>query len=184
MKAKEEELRDAMSKTQELLNKVKDVEEKVATLSQEKNDLNIQLQAVRGALREGQELGVLATAQTSRVAMSQAQGWREDGPSENHVPPDYREFPAFSFVHCKVNLDPTTKMPPLNSYLPTATGWARTDMLGLRGWFRPGTTRCGGRRPHSEPGSAVGPQNLPSLPPCLSSGNTAGRTNDLVSMGA
>lgn len=53
MKAKEEELRNAMSKTQELLNKVKDMEEKVATLSQEKNDLNIQLQAVRGALGEG-----------------------------------------------------------------------------------------------------------------------------------
>lgn len=49
MKAKEEELRNAMSKTQELLNKVKDMEEKMATLSQEKNDLNIQLQAVRGA---------------------------------------------------------------------------------------------------------------------------------------
>lgn len=59
MKAKEEELRNAMSKTQELLTKVKDMEEKVATLSQEKNDLKIQLQAVRGALREGQELGGL-----------------------------------------------------------------------------------------------------------------------------
>lgn len=58
MKAKEEELRNAMSKTQELLTKVKDMEEKVATLSQEKNDLKIQLQAVRGALREGQELGL------------------------------------------------------------------------------------------------------------------------------
>lgn len=63
MKAKEEELRNAMSKTQELLNKVKDMEEKVATLSQEKNDLKIQLQAVCGALREGQELGALATVQ-------------------------------------------------------------------------------------------------------------------------
>lgn len=72
MKAKEEELRNAMSKTQELLTKVKDMEEKVATLSQEKNDLKIQLQAVRGALGEGQELGALATVQTSRVAMSQA----------------------------------------------------------------------------------------------------------------
>lgn len=72
MKAKEEELRNAMSKTQELLNKVKDMEEKVATLSQEKNDLKIQLQAVRGALGEGEELGALATVQTSRVAMSQA----------------------------------------------------------------------------------------------------------------
>lgn len=58
MKAKEEELRNAMSKTQELLNKVKEMEEKTATLSQEKNDLTIQLQAVCG---EGWELGVLAT---------------------------------------------------------------------------------------------------------------------------
>lgn len=48
MKAKEEELRNAMSKTQELLNRVKELEEKMATLSQEKNDLTIQLQAVCG----------------------------------------------------------------------------------------------------------------------------------------
>lgn len=53
MKAKEEELRNAMSKTQELINKVKELEEKMATLSQEKNDLTIQLQAVSGAQREG-----------------------------------------------------------------------------------------------------------------------------------
>uniref|UniRef100_A0A643CF62 Uncharacterized protein n=1 Tax=Balaenoptera physalus TaxID=9770 RepID=A0A643CF62_BALPH len=45
MKAKEEELRNAMVKTQELLSKFKDLEEKMATLSQEKNDLTIQLQA-------------------------------------------------------------------------------------------------------------------------------------------
>ncbi|KAM9057652.1 LOW QUALITY PROTEIN: uncharacterized protein MYH16 [Megaptera novaeangliae] len=45
MKAKEEELRNAMAKTQELLSKFKDLEEKMATLSQEKNDLTIQLQA-------------------------------------------------------------------------------------------------------------------------------------------
>lgn len=50
MKAKEEELRNAMSKTQDLINRVKELEEKMATLSQEKNDLTIQLQAVRGAL--------------------------------------------------------------------------------------------------------------------------------------
>lgn len=50
MKAKEEELRNAMSKTQELLTKVKEMEEKMVTLSQEKKDLTIQLQAVRGAL--------------------------------------------------------------------------------------------------------------------------------------
>uniref|UniRef100_A0A8C0DEB4 Myosin-16 n=1 Tax=Balaenoptera musculus TaxID=9771 RepID=A0A8C0DEB4_BALMU len=45
MKAKEEELRNAMAKMQELLSKFKDLEEKMATLSQEKNDLTIQLQA-------------------------------------------------------------------------------------------------------------------------------------------
>lgn len=67
MKAKEEELRNAASKTQELLNKVKDMEEKIATLSQEKNDLNIQLQAVCGALGEGWELRALATVQIPRV---------------------------------------------------------------------------------------------------------------------
>lgn len=46
MKQKEEELRSAMSKTQELVDRVKELEEKNATLSQEKNDLTIQLQAV------------------------------------------------------------------------------------------------------------------------------------------
>uniref|UniRef100_A0A8W4FFN5 Myosin heavy chain 16 n=1 Tax=Sus scrofa TaxID=9823 RepID=A0A8W4FFN5_PIG len=45
MKAKEEELRNAMAKTQELLGKVKELEEKTATLGQEKNDLTIQLGA-------------------------------------------------------------------------------------------------------------------------------------------
>lgn len=46
MKAKEEELRDAMSKTQAMVDRIKELEEKLATLSQEKNDLTIQLQAV------------------------------------------------------------------------------------------------------------------------------------------
>ncbi|KAF6357277.1 sarcomeric myosin [Rhinolophus ferrumequinum] len=55
MKAKEEELRNAMSKTQELLNKVKEMEEKTATLSQEKNDLTIQLQAERENLMDAEE---------------------------------------------------------------------------------------------------------------------------------
>ncbi|EPQ13695.1 Myosin-7 [Myotis brandtii] len=55
MKAKEEELRNAMSKTQELLTKVKDMEEKVATLSQEKNDLKIQLQAEQDNLMDAEE---------------------------------------------------------------------------------------------------------------------------------
>ncbi|XP_007904316.1 myosin-16 [Callorhinchus milii] len=45
MKQKEEELRSAMEKTNELLNRIKELEEKTATLSQEKNDLIIQLQA-------------------------------------------------------------------------------------------------------------------------------------------
>ncbi|XP_066130362.1 myosin-16 [Saccopteryx bilineata] len=55
MKAKEEELRNAMSKTQDLLNKVKDMEEKMATLSQEKNDLTIQLQAEQENLADAEE---------------------------------------------------------------------------------------------------------------------------------
>ncbi|KAM9583763.1 LOW QUALITY PROTEIN: uncharacterized protein MYH16 [Trichechus inunguis] len=54
-KAEEEELRVAMSKTQELMSKVKDLEEETATLSQEKNDLTIQLQAVRGNLMDAEE---------------------------------------------------------------------------------------------------------------------------------
>ncbi|KAM9208921.1 LOW QUALITY PROTEIN: uncharacterized protein MYH16 [Dugong dugon] len=43
----EEELRVAMSKTQELMSKVNDLEKETATLSQEKNGLTIQLQAVQ-----------------------------------------------------------------------------------------------------------------------------------------
>lgn len=62
MKAKEEELRQAMAKTQELVNKVKELEEKTATLSQEKNDLTIQLQAVRGVA--GEKGGEPSTAWT------------------------------------------------------------------------------------------------------------------------
>lgn len=58
MKVKEEELREAMFKAQELMGKVKEPEEKTATLSQEKNDLTIQLQAVCGGPpREGRRLG-------------------------------------------------------------------------------------------------------------------------------
>ncbi|KAM6156419.1 LOW QUALITY PROTEIN: uncharacterized protein MYH16 [Erethizon dorsatum] len=55
MKAKEEELRNAMAKTQELGNKVKDPEEKRATLSQEKKDLTIHLQAEQENLMDAKE---------------------------------------------------------------------------------------------------------------------------------
>uniref|UniRef100_A0A2K5P7S3 Myosin heavy chain 16 n=1 Tax=Cercocebus atys TaxID=9531 RepID=A0A2K5P7S3_CERAT len=55
MKAKEEELRQAMAKTQDLVNKVKELEEKTATLSQEKNDLTIQLQAEQENLIDAEE---------------------------------------------------------------------------------------------------------------------------------
>ncbi|XP_043825654.1 myosin-16 [Dromiciops gliroides] len=55
MKAKEEELRNAMSKAQELITKVKELEEKTATLSQEKNDLTIQLQAEQENLSDAEE---------------------------------------------------------------------------------------------------------------------------------
>uniref|UniRef100_A0A2K5Z9U2 Myosin heavy chain 16 n=1 Tax=Mandrillus leucophaeus TaxID=9568 RepID=A0A2K5Z9U2_MANLE len=55
MKAKEEELRQAMAKTQDLVNKVKELEEKTATLSQEKNDLTIQLQAEQENLMDAEE---------------------------------------------------------------------------------------------------------------------------------
>lgn len=65
----------------------------------------------------------------------------------NRMPPDYGEFPTFSFLHCNVTLNPTTNMSPLNSHLPTAAGWTHTDTLGLWGLSRPGATRCGGRSP-------------------------------------
>ncbi|ETE60061.1 Myosin-7 [Ophiophagus hannah] len=55
MKEKEEELRNAMSKTQELMARVKELEEKLATLSQEKNDLTIQLQAEQENLIDAEE---------------------------------------------------------------------------------------------------------------------------------
>ncbi|XP_025060351.1 myosin-16 [Alligator sinensis] len=55
MKLKEEELRSAMSKTQELVDRVKELEEKNATLSQEKNDLTIQLQAEQESLMDAEE---------------------------------------------------------------------------------------------------------------------------------
>ncbi|KAM5131245.1 uncharacterized protein MYH16 [Callospermophilus lateralis] len=55
MKAKEEELRNAMAKAQELVDKVKDLEEKTATLSQEKKDLTIQLQAEQENLMDAEE---------------------------------------------------------------------------------------------------------------------------------
>uniref|UniRef100_G3T1M4 Uncharacterized protein n=1 Tax=Loxodonta africana TaxID=9785 RepID=G3T1M4_LOXAF len=55
MKVKEEELREAMFKAQELMGKVKEPEEKTATLSQEKNDLTIQLQAEQGNLMDAEE---------------------------------------------------------------------------------------------------------------------------------
>ncbi|KAH1183969.1 hypothetical protein KIL84_014585 [Mauremys mutica] len=55
IKAKEEELRNAMSKTQDLLDRVKQLEENMATLSQEKNDLTIQLQAEQENLTDAEE---------------------------------------------------------------------------------------------------------------------------------
>ncbi|XP_001511881.2 myosin-16 [Ornithorhynchus anatinus] len=55
MKAKEEELRNAMAKTQELINRIKELEEKSATLGQEKNDLTIQLQAEQENLSDAEE---------------------------------------------------------------------------------------------------------------------------------
>ncbi|XP_032086660.1 myosin-16 [Thamnophis elegans] len=55
MKAKEEELRNAMSKTQEMVDRIKELEEKLATLSQEKNDLTIQLQAEQENLTDAEE---------------------------------------------------------------------------------------------------------------------------------
>lgn len=76
MKAKEEELRNAMCKTQELISRVKELEEKMATLSQEKNDLTIQLQAVCGAPEGGRELGALATTRIPGATESQTQGGR------------------------------------------------------------------------------------------------------------
>uniref|UniRef100_A0A8C3SXI7 Myosin-16 n=1 Tax=Chelydra serpentina TaxID=8475 RepID=A0A8C3SXI7_CHESE len=55
MKAKEEELRNAMSKTQDLIDRVKQLEENMATLSQENNDLTIQLQADQENLADAEE---------------------------------------------------------------------------------------------------------------------------------
>lgn len=46
MKAKEEELRNALEKTQEMIEKIKDLEAKLATLSKEKSDLALALNAV------------------------------------------------------------------------------------------------------------------------------------------
>lgn len=64
----------------------------------------------------------------------------------SHVPPDHREFPAFSFLHCNVTLDPTTKKSLLNSHLPTAAGWAHTDTCWACGDGPDmAATRCGGR---------------------------------------
>ena len=120
MKAKEEELRNAMAKTQQLLSKFKDLEEKMATLSQEKNDLTIQLQAVCGALGAAAAAGGLGKSQTQRR--------RESGLPRSCVLPA-GEFPAFSFFHCHVTLDPTTKKTPSNSCLPTAAGWAHTHTV-------------------------------------------------------
>lgn len=111
MKAKEEELRNAMAKTQELLGKVKELEEKRATLGQEKNDLTIQLRAVRGPLGAGRELGAFARVRPrgGRVVF--------------RVPPDHGQIPAFSFLHCNVTFDPSTPKCPPNSCLPPAAGW-------------------------------------------------------------
>uniref|UniRef100_A0A8C4TC04 Myosin-16 n=1 Tax=Erpetoichthys calabaricus TaxID=27687 RepID=A0A8C4TC04_ERPCA len=55
MKAKEEELRNAMEKTQDLVNRLKELEEKVATLSQEKNDLSLLLVAEQESLADAEE---------------------------------------------------------------------------------------------------------------------------------
>lgn len=50
-KAKEEELRVAVEKVKELEGKIKDQEEKMVTLSQEKNDLALALAAVSSHLQ-------------------------------------------------------------------------------------------------------------------------------------
>ncbi|XP_005992377.1 myosin-16 isoform X2 [Latimeria chalumnae] len=55
MKEKEEELRHAMEKTQDMMNRIKELEEKNATLSQEKNDLSLQLQAEQENLTDAEE---------------------------------------------------------------------------------------------------------------------------------
>lgn len=103
MKAKEEELRNAMAKAQELVNKVKDLEEKTATLSQEKKDLTIQLQAVCGVL------GVASVRPREGQRMS----------SSEKTSLHYSETPQPSLsLHCNVATDATTKKSPLN-YLHT-----------------------------------------------------------------
>ncbi|MBN3306880.1 MYH16 protein, partial [Amia calva] len=55
MKAKEEELRNAMEKTQEMVNRIKELEEKLATVSQEKNDLAFSLAAEQESLADAEE---------------------------------------------------------------------------------------------------------------------------------
>uniref|UniRef100_A0A8C9R501 Myosin heavy chain 16 n=1 Tax=Scleropages formosus TaxID=113540 RepID=A0A8C9R501_SCLFO len=55
MKAKEEELRQAAEKTQDMINKLKELEEKVASLSQEKNDLALALTAEQDTTADAEE---------------------------------------------------------------------------------------------------------------------------------
>ncbi|KAL2100734.1 hypothetical protein ACEWY4_002495 [Coilia grayii] len=55
MKAKEEELRVAMEKTAEMVEKLKDLEGKMATLSQEKNDLALALAAEQDTTADAEE---------------------------------------------------------------------------------------------------------------------------------
>ncbi|XP_076123191.1 myosin-16-like [Alosa pseudoharengus] len=55
MKAKEEELRSALEKTAEMLEKIKDLEGKLATLSQEKNDLAMALAAEQDNTSDAEE---------------------------------------------------------------------------------------------------------------------------------
>ncbi|XP_036404633.1 myosin-16-like [Megalops cyprinoides] len=55
MKAKEEELRNAAEKAQEMVNKVKELEEKLAVVSQEKNDLALALAAEQESVADAEE---------------------------------------------------------------------------------------------------------------------------------
>lgn len=173
MKAKEEELRNAMAKTQELLGKVKELEEKTAMLGQEKNDLTIQLRAVRGPLGAGRELGALARVRPrgGRVVF--------------RVPPDHRQIPAFSFLHCNVTFDPSTPKCPPNSCLPPAAGWLTHSPCWAYRAVQTWWPQDGGGVPRSGCGSAKGPQELALFPlPSFPHPSSANTSNDRVSMGS
>lgn len=102
MKVREEGLRSATAKAQELLGKVVELEEKTATLSRE-NDLTDQLQAARGALGKAARAGGLGTSQTQKG-------------KEGHLPrrlvhPGHGEFLVLPFLHCHVTL---TQLPKIS----------------------------------------------------------------------